>query len=414
VKGAALVLLCACGRIGFEAANSDAGDGGPTLPCNVAGRVSDTFDDGVIDEFLWGARYQDSGTSTSEANGRVTFNLAPSSPTPAYAGIKSARFYDMRGQRFSTEIVHVAAAGTNSGMQIEYATTTYASVLVIDGSLLAAFETPTTPFKTVEVIPYVASEHRFWAISEDAGIVHYETSRDGITFTSFASTPAPFDVSLVRLTVFGGTSSSVAMPGSFEIESVGPATPVASTACPAHTLVDTFDDGVIGHLWERSFVNACCTLDETGGEIVVTHDGTVGIASLRSSAGFDLRADAVTVRISREPARPGTSLNLSLRFDDSNLLDLSVTPVMTFARRVVDGVSDTMSAPRDANERYLRIRETGGMYVMDVSKDRTTWRTLRSEAAPFPLDDLMLAIRAGIDTAGAAGPVASFDDVNAP
>jgi hypothetical protein len=410
-----LVVLCACGRLGFDATpGGDAtgdGDGGVELPCNLAGRVADTFDDGIVDEYLWGNTYTNPGTMIAEASGRVTFTLAPNSAS-TYAGLKSTRFYDMRGQRFIVEVVQIGAAGSHAGIQIEYRNDRYVSLTVKNGNLRAGYSDGT--FMVVDMIPYVAAAHRYWAISEDAGNLYFETSQDGISFTSFATLPAPFDVSLVRQTAFAGTDNAVAAPGTFVIESIGATVPVGSSACAASTLVDRFDDGVIGHLWENSYNDPCCTIAEVGGEMVIGYDGTQGTTALRSAPAVDLRGDAVTIRVTQEPPLSSTVLNLTVRRDQSNVLEIQISNTQTLARVTIAGVGNQVMSARNPAERYLRIREAGGAYVMEVSTDRTTWRTLRTDVAPFPLDDVLVTVRAGVSANSTAQKLTSFDDFNAP
>jgi hypothetical protein len=411
---AALVLLCACGRLGFEATSGDAGDGQGDggdggAPCNLVGRVHDTFDDGVIDEHLWENRYADPGATLVEANGQLTFTLA-STATSTYAGIKTLRYYDMRGSRMIVEVVQVPAPGTNAGIQLEYAVDRYVSLSLIGGDLRGAYRTST--FTIVDSLPYVPSQHRFWAISEDAGTIHYETSADGVSFTTFATVPVPFDVSLVRQTAFAGTDMLVAAPGTFVIESIGAATPLA--ACPVSSLVDTFDDGAIDRQWANTYRDACCTLSEMNGEIVVAYDGTQGTASLRSAAGLDLREGEVSIRVTQEPPLVSTTLNLTVRYDQTNALELQIDPTQTIARVQLDGVGNGVMDPRNPAERYARIRETGGAYLMEVSTDRTSWRTLRTDANPFPMDDVLVTVRTGITANSTAMKATSFDDFNAP
>jgi hypothetical protein len=404
-------VLTACGRLGFEpTSGGDGGDGGIELPCNLAGRVTDTFDDGIVDEYVWGSHYEDPGTAIAEANGRVTFKMAPNAAS-SYATLKTSRFYDMHGQRFIVEVVSVGNAGSNVGMQIEYRNDRFVSLMANNGNLRAAYKEGS--FTTVDTIPYVPAQHRYWALSEDGGVIHFETSEDGISFTSFASVPTPFDVSLVRQTTHAGTDNMVASPGTFVIESVGSPVPVASAACPASTFVDTFDDGVIDHRWENSYNDPCCSLDETGGQMVMAYDGTQGTVSLRSSAGLDLRDNQVSLRVTQDPV-PSTVLNLVVRRDEVNAIELQIGPAQTNARVLVAGVADNVVGPRDPSERYLRIRESGGSYWMDVSTDGAAWRTLRTGTNPFPLDDVLTNVRGGVSANGSPQTLASFDDFNAP
>jgi hypothetical protein len=263
------------------------------------------------------------------------------------------------------------------------------------------------------MIPYVAAEHRFWAISERDGTVYFETSHDGASFASFASMAAPIDLGVVRLVAFSGTNNSVASPGQASFESFGMPATSPVDACPSSTLVDSFDDGALGHRWASSYAEACCSFAESASNLAFTLDGTVGTAAVRSTFGYDLRGDSISVELVQGPAVTGVNAVLVARYEDNTALELIVTSTQTNARELIAGVGSSMTAPRDPAERFLRIAESGGNYVMEVSADRATWRTLRSEPLPFPVDDIVPTLRAGTTSPGPATAI-RFDNFNYP
>jgi hypothetical protein len=102
------------------------------------------------------------------------------------------------------------------------------------------------------------------------GTVHFETSLDGVSFTPVTSRPAPFDVSLMRPHAFSGTETTTAPPGTKRLRgfNVTPAPPLdPEPACPAATLVDTFDGTELSNMWNNTYVLPCCSIAVSGGRL---------------------------------------------------------------------------------------------------------------------------------------------------
>jgi hypothetical protein len=83
----------------------------------------------------------------------------------------------------------------------------YLEVAKIGSELRAAAFVGGVPTEPVSV-DYDAAMHAWWRIREDGGTIYFEVSGDGVTYDALASTPAPFSVSALELSLIAGTHPS--------------------------------------------------------------------------------------------------------------------------------------------------------------------------------------------------------------
>ena len=228
----------------------------------------------------------------------------------------------MRGNRTFAEIAQVPGPGALVGIALQYDLNNYLYIYVQDGMLTASKDVMDTFTLIGNPQVWSATADRFIAIEEQSGQLLFESSPDGITFTTFAQGAEPFDVSLLRTQLYAGTSNPVTAPGVARIASFNRPTAHAG-GCPISTLVDTFSDGAQGHDWLNSYAAGCCTMTETAGAVHIATTGTAGFAARMSSAGYDLRGDHLTVEL---PMGPTANMLGSLRIDldPNNSIELQV------------------------------------------------------------------------------------------
>jgi hypothetical protein len=414
-----MLVLASCGRLSFDAredagnnlTDSQLGDAGGSAVCNSITRLADDFS---IDRSaqLWTGSYADSTASSKIAGGTATLTLAVNAAS-AYVGIVSGRYYDLHGQRVFVGLQHPANAKTTTGLGINVAPKTLAHVEVQDGIVIAVREIAGAYFQGATA-PYDPVAMRYLALSERNGRLYWETSRDGVAFDVLYDEPAPFDLTLVNATVFAGSATALAAPGSAVFDHFDGGTPSSVGACKAATLVDPFDNGMIGPLWANSFTDACCSDTESNGQVVLASDGTAGFAGRRSSAGYDLRESTI-VLATKGPQQP-TNLYGALVavIDKKNYLTLEIRDGGGYeCNAFVSGVLHQTPAAIVTGDAYIRMRESGGMLVYEASSDATTWRQLATIPDPLDLSDLLIGIEIGSNTASVANAVA-FDGFNAP
>jgi hypothetical protein len=410
-----VLAVVGCGRLAFEPAHGDGGDGGDgdasqPATCNAITRFGDDFNDSGDVGNMWDGAYADPGTSYAETGGELVLTLAPNAGA-AFAAYQTTRFYDLRGQRITTEVTQLANAGAETAFGIRAQPGTHLSMEVRNGVVEVA-QTISGTRTSLAQQPYDAAQ-RYWAIEEHAGQIQLLLSSDGVAFTPVYEGPEPFDVSLVSPMLYAGTDTSIASPGSAHFNSYNGGVSAPGGACPMSTLVDTFDGTTTGNLWGGSFTDTCCTQTVSGGWLTMATSGASGYAGHVSSAGYDLRGGAIIADLAAGPAA-GSAYYTTLfaRLDAANHLGVEVHATTIAIYGHIGGVTLSMPMPRNAAS-HVRLREAGGALYFDASADRATWTTLYQLADPFRLDDLIVSIESALDAAG-TGDSVSWDAIGLP
>jgi hypothetical protein len=407
---AGTLVATGCGRLHFDAtASEDGGAGDGALApgaCNGVDRIADDFEGGLATD-IWASSI-DPGTSFDQTGGEIVLTLAPNT-TNTFVSYVTNYLYDLRNHRMYAELDQAPNTGAAAGLEAEYDPQQYLHVDVLNGFVVASWSIAGT-FSMLKQIPYAAGTHRFLALEERDGQLSFETSPDGVTFTTFYQDADPFDLSLVRARLYAGTTPSVANPGVASFGSVN-GTPTGLGSCPVSTLVDHFDDGESGHLWENSFMNACCSEAVTGGVLTMSTDGTVGKAAQRSSAAYNLTGDHIAVAVPMAPGGASRAGFLLWRANNDALVFEVRATTLGVTQTIGGTTTNLVSVPRDPSVRYMQIRESGGMVYLESSADRVTWQQTYSAPPPFPIDNIGISIQGGILGAPSTADSLSFDDL---
>lgn len=193
--------------------------------------------------------------------------------------------------------------------------------------------------------------------------------------------------------------------------------PSSGVPCPVGSISDDFDDGVRGSIWGRSYSNGGATMEETGGELVITpSDGETGIASYMTGDTYDMRDDAMSVRLTAAP-NPSGSTEASFMIQSSTLPDyvgMSVTEGQLVFSGDIDGVWHSFSslAYDPSDHAYMRLRESGGTLYSETSPDGITWTGRGEIPDPFLLDAVFIEIKGGNWEPVSDPGTARFDDFN--
>ena len=402
----ALVLVVAlegCGRFRFDAlpgasdaTGGDATDSGAApMGCNAITRFADDFADGVDAGEHWKSSYADPGTSYAEVAGEVILTPA-TGISGSYAGYKTLRAYDLRGHRAFAKNTQLANAGVQNGISVEDDAGDFLHVVVASGSL-SAVTNVNSVFTTIASSAYDAAQV-YWGIEERSGTILFETSADGVTFTTFAQTPSPFDMSLVKFTMFVGSGGSVASPGTAHFTAYNGGVADGEAACAASTLSDRFDGSARAPTWGNGYDDtACCTQMQAGGTVTLGSNGQLGYTAYRTLAGYSLTNDQVNVTIPSGPAAASTFYgDLHIIVDTNNTLSLQVTATQWKPGSTVAGTQTLSPVARQLGENYIRIRDSSGMVNFEASTDKVAWRSLLVLPEPFAVDDVLVALEAGI------------------
>lgn len=205
-RGIVAIALCvsACGRLDFDV-TADGGDGSSTgdgmtatadaSPClGTSHLITDNFDDGVLDASLWGRSYQDVTSRHAEVNGQLEFQLS-AGVTFDYAGYVSTSLYDYGDDRVFVEVVKANSELEGNALLLLNTTDAHTdgpSVEFEAGNLLVRIRIADVIYDRA-TMPYDPIAHRWWQIRERAGRTYWETSPDGIAWTTQHDEPSAAD-----------------------------------------------------------------------------------------------------------------------------------------------------------------------------------------------------------------------------
>jgi hypothetical protein len=152
----------------------------------------------------WNAWANGTG-SHAQVAGELVIEHGPGSGEAAYY---SAQLFDLTGAEALVEVPAVAAQTTSYVFfRLEIDGGHGVELLVSDGSLRARYELGYST-QTLHNTPFDVALHRWWKIREEGGIIHWESSSDGIRWKELAQLAAPIDVTALEVILGSGLASS--------------------------------------------------------------------------------------------------------------------------------------------------------------------------------------------------------------
>lgn len=184
-----------------------------------AGTLRDDFNSGTVGD-EWGASYISGNCSYGESSGHVTFSLTAAAAEECV--LRSATAFDLSNDAVFTEVVSatglaqtytILRAAIPSGDAVEVA---------INGTSLQCGELIGGTYMTTCSLPYDAVAHRFLRLRGSDGMLAWETSPDGTTWTTRGTAVPPIPLDAVWLSVGAGTTgvpaaATTAVFGTFDV-----------------------------------------------------------------------------------------------------------------------------------------------------------------------------------------------------
>lgn len=174
--------------------------------------LTDNFNDNSMDTSLWTLQV---GTgTTAETNGQLVLTPASNNPGATYDGYSSVNTYDLTSSRASIECVQGVTAinGNEQSFTLE-ASTGNSITILLGGSNNLIFRLRTAGVTNDTGVTRNDTTMRWWRIRESGGLVFYETSPNGSTWTVRRATSVSFAITSVRVKMTAGTWQNVASPG---------------------------------------------------------------------------------------------------------------------------------------------------------------------------------------------------------
>ncbi len=413
-RGAALPLLltamAACrfdGEIGPGFACDDAAcpDGGAPAPrCGTLRLVADDFEDDVIGP-QW-LPFADPGASLDERDGDLVVAMEAGTGNP-YAGLHAAAYHDLVEGEIVAEVSGVAAVATILEVRDHHGGK--AQLVDTVGQLTAAvYDVPDGDVRAS--VPYDAEQHRFWRIREEAGDLYWETSPDGVGWDELHHEAMPIDPAHVIGIVSAGEQTD-AGPTEARFEAVGGDPPAGLAYCPGGDLADDFEQAPLDPLWD-SYADPSCTIAESGGALTIVLDGTGGdeACGIVSTHWYDLRDSAIVIDAGGAAAIDGINTFLQVEaFDDTETrleIELEQGGILDIEQQVEGVDTDATTVTYAAgDQRYWRIRGTGGRVLLDTSADQVEWDNHLDLEPRFDLSRVRIDIGALQLAPGVGSPV---------
>jgi len=369
----------------------DGGDGSVApLMCGNLSLLRDTFD--VAGSGSTFNAFNDTGATLTESGGELVINLSANSN--AYAGYNADYFYDLHGGAFEVQVDEVAAANTIIEVRNHLGN---AAQLALDGPDIyaATFNIPSAATLAQEA--WNPAE-KFWRIRGDGADMVWELSTDGAAWRVLHRRTLPFDVAHVRGAASAGGSAPAASRARFEDVNLNG---TAAGFCLGDTLRDDFAATPLSPTWEP-YANPQCTINETGGNLVMTYTGTTtsSFCGMQTLHLFDMsRGNGVVIEGAAFPDRNNfvSYFQANPPGDAETRVELTVDGTLLEARSYLNGTQTGVRTVTNnrTTHRYYRLRGDGSTALFETSPDRTTWTELHRVTVAWDMSVAEINIGAG-------------------
>jgi hypothetical protein len=264
-------------------------------------------------------------------------------------------------------------------------------------------------------LPYDSVAHKWWRIREEEGVLYWELSADGSSWTELHQEPDPFPPDMVYVYLCAG--GDLATASEARMDELNPDGDPSQPWCPINSLTDDFEDGVIAAPWADSWGETGCTLEESGGEATILFDGTPNVVCRYETAPvYDACDGHVTIQITEPLDVADADMWMSAQFpgDDSSAEIAYADDQLRMTKRV--GASTPMlfsTSYSPSLHRWWRIRESSGTLYWETSPNGNSWTSQTSYPTGSDCSTTYVNFGAAVrDTWSAGAAEVHFDNFN--
>jgi hypothetical protein len=366
------LLLAGCGS--EFTPDSGAGDG----HCNGPGALSDDFEGSELNDAFQPRIY--TTDLTIEASGGM---LVFTPPDGGGSGSFDARYaIDLRNAFAVVEVPEPSGGleGKTIAMTLDQGNAHSVSMSVNEdtsnpGTGLLHFDVRNDASNTKNSTAYDPELHRWWRVGERDGVLSFDASPDGKSWTTYQEVPAPpfVEAGYLNLEMNDGGNVTPIEPVRFDNLN-----PQGGSFCGVDRLQEPFDAD-LGERWALS-EGTDCTSQVTGGawEATVPTGGT-GQCTIATRPAYDIRDRELTVAFGSLPTSDsGTGVSLTLRSGDDDKLTLQHSQGKLVATTNIGSVTSNGSVDLAGGPSWWRIRQTGARVEFEVSADGKTFDSVHS------------------------------------
>jgi hypothetical protein len=382
------------------------GEGSPNLLAYAGITLSDDFNDNSRDAAKWNT-IATPGSIIAEQNGRL--EITATAAMPSYDGYISAHTIDLTDSRISVQAVAIGF-GTYFTLRDPSGNSLLLG-LSSDGHLL--MRRSVGGVMTQEMAPYNAGQQRFWRFRHNraADAVSWETSPDGVTWTTHSSMPVPFPITNLQVELIGQKSATTESAQTDIFDNLWH----EPNPTPPIVMGDNFNDNLLDpRMWTPLYTDSPVTVAEQNQRIELTlSPNTAGYNGIVSASPFDFRDRILQVEVPQTASQAGwVETYFQLYLDDNNYYTISSSNNMFACDVWVNGVRDRAGFSWNGNP-FWRFRHNADANTVsfETSANGTTWTTLKTVAAPFALNSMRARLISGAWGTGNAAPgTAIFDN----
>lgn len=286
-----------------DASGTDGGTG--ARRCGTTSAVRETFDGEPVHGYL----YEDEPPMVTTA-GELVITPRSGIGGSTFAGYESTFSLDLRGDAVSIHAIEVPT----SSPQASYAYFSFGA----DGEHEVRFETDGVELAALArdggddpapvTMPFDPETHAFWRIREEAGIVHWEVSRDGVAYTSFRATPlATWWLAAGTIGLGAGTWASTTVSGSAVFDDLNAGQPDIPY-CDVDSVRDELET-TDGTMWETPVQTGCVVRPVPGGHQIAAEP--MSVCTFRTHSGYVVGGHSLTFDL-RIPDPDATGVDIVL------------------------------------------------------------------------------------------------------
>lgn len=386
--------------------------------CGKARQLADRFEGSALSP-SWSETLE-AGGSVQVASGALLLLVPAGTDEPPTASVFSRYAYDLRESSVSVAVPLVSAGEiTTAALELSGPGGEELALLYHRGGVLHAAMV-TAAGESTSTVDYDPVQHHIWRIAERSGRLQFQAGpAPAGPWATLSEVAAPTWASTVRVGLrhFGIEPSPEPRVAQFDDLNGGAA---LGEPCPLAELSDRFDDGVDQPLWFATAPSPFCTVEETGGEVVIaprtgaTPVGSDRFCGYQTEKQYQLDGSAITVSINEliDGDLDGYANILLLQDIAERAVGFYADSGRIFCQIEDTEACDLLYAP--AEHRHFRVGLAGGELRWEVSADGTDFTTVVSRPSPFP--DPRVTVTFGVSVGmlpGAAGKALRIGAVNA-
>jgi hypothetical protein len=330
----------------------------------------DNFNDNSLNA-QW-SEFEGGSATVNETNRRLEINYPASSTSSTDGDIASNSSFDLTGSYGFVQVSEVPSSATSANAELRiYTDSSNWFRWIYEGGTLFAQRRKAGASATITSFTYSATTHKFWRIRESAGVIYYDTSADGLTWTNQGTYTHGMTITAMHVLIAGTCFQNETNPGRFIVDNFN--------VIPMQLFNDNFDDNSVDTAKWTKFEAGGAYVSEINGRLEVhfpvdTIDTTDG--DISSVNTFDLSESYAYMQVIKAPSNQ-TNANGEIRLyaDGDNWFRWVKEAGSLFVQRKNAGDVDSLKifSYNPTIHRWWRIRESGGVVYWETSKDSQLW-----------------------------------------